>query len=325
MAGNRLTQTNVSNTSTTVTTSTYDALNRLLTSTKAGVGTTYTYDLNGNQATQVAGTIMHTFTWDVHNRLLNVMQGANSLVATYDYRTRRETTAVNGAGARFFRYDQSVSFHELLGGALQVEFLRGPDMGGGIGFILYSDRTMVGGLVETFAYNPAIGSTVALTNSTGATVDSDRYDAFGNIVGAAVGTSLNNRQANTKERNTIGALVIDNHGFRYYNLVTGRYICRDPIGYADGLNNYLYVKNNPVNHIDPLGLINPFAALAAGLGIGEVIAPLVAPAVYSLLAVTGIVAAGAVIDEVPAGGIAFPEWWVQSKPPVNTHQSTVPT
>jgi len=39
---------------------------------------------------------------------------------------------------------------------------------------------------------------------------------------------------------------------RYYNPVTGRYLSRDPIGYRDGLNNYIYVHNNPINHIDPL-------------------------------------------------------------------------
>jgi hypothetical protein len=43
-------------------------------------------------------------------------------------------------------------------------------------------------------------------------------------------------------------------GVRYYNAVTGRYINRDPGGYADGLNPYLYVHNNPINRIDPLGL-----------------------------------------------------------------------
>jgi len=43
-------------------------------------------------------------------------------------------------------------------------------------------------------------------------------------------------------------------GFRYYNPVTGRYISRDPAGYPNGLNNYLYVNNNPINRIDPHGL-----------------------------------------------------------------------
>ena len=44
------------------------------------------------------------------------------------------------------------------------------------------------------------------------------------------------------------------HGFRYYDPEIGRYLTRDPAGYADGLNVYLYVHNNPINFIDPLGL-----------------------------------------------------------------------
>jgi uncharacterized protein RhaS with RHS repeats len=43
-------------------------------------------------------------------------------------------------------------------------------------------------------------------------------------------------------------------GLRYYNPQTGRYISRDPAGFPNGLNNYLYVNDNPINRIDPLGL-----------------------------------------------------------------------
>ena len=42
--------------------------------------------------------------------------------------------------------------------------------------------------------------------------------------------------------------------FRYYDPAIGRYISRDPIGYGDGPNVYLYVHNNPINRIDPVGL-----------------------------------------------------------------------
>ncbi len=41
---------------------------------------------------------------------------------------------------------------------------------------------------------------------------------------------------------------------RYYDAETGRFISRDPIGYADDVNLYGYVGNSPVNYVDPLGL-----------------------------------------------------------------------
>ena len=42
---------------------------------------------------------------------------------------------------------------------------------------------------------------------------------------------------------------------RYYSPKTGRFTTIDPIGLAGGLNNYQYVPN-PINWVDPLGLIN---------------------------------------------------------------------
>ena len=41
--------------------------------------------------------------------------------------------------------------------------------------------------------------------------------------------------------------------YRYYDPRVGRFICKDPIGYADGLNLFAYAPN-PVGWVDPLGL-----------------------------------------------------------------------
>jgi RHS repeat-associated protein len=40
--------------------------------------------------------------------------------------------------------------------------------------------------------------------------------------------------------------------FRWYNGFTRRWISRDPIGEAGGMNLYGYVGGNPLNRVDPL-------------------------------------------------------------------------
>ena len=67
-----------------------------------------------------------------------------------------------------------------------------------------------------------------------------------------LGGSANDLLFSTKERDF--SIGLDNHGFRYYDPLLGKYLTRDPSGYPDGPNNYLYVNNNPINSIDPFGL-----------------------------------------------------------------------
>jgi len=42
---------------------------------------------------------------------------------------------------------------------------------------------------------------------------------------------------------------------RYYDPSAGRYISSDPMGLKAGMNTFAYVTNDPVNNIDPLGLL----------------------------------------------------------------------
>jgi RHS repeat-associated protein len=46
--------------------------------------------------------------------------------------------------------------------------------------------------------------------------------------------------------------------FRAYDARLGRWLSRDPLGFADGPNVYAYVLNNPVNFWDSLGLFHAY-------------------------------------------------------------------
>ena len=46
------------------------------------------------------------------------------------------------------------------------------------------------------------------------------------------------------------------YGYRFYAPEAGRWLTRDPLGEAGGLNLYAFTGNNPVNWIDPWGLIS---------------------------------------------------------------------
>ncbi len=52
--------------------------------------------------------------------------------------------------------------------------------------------------------------------------------------------------------------------FRLYNPATGRWASQDPIGEEGGINLYGFVGNNPVNLVDPLGLVEWWNAWIPG-------------------------------------------------------------
>lgn len=240
----------------------YDDLNRLLSSRRVSTDsaappeeTGYSHDINGNRQTKTVGGVTAHYTWDVNDRLVAVdRNGRQVFAASYDYRTRRlsksERQEDGSLKTTVFRYDQGDSFQEFEGEAKKVEFVRGSGMGGGIGSILYSERAQIDGGVEYFHFN-AVGHTVATSNASGTVQSSNLYEAYGGIV-LSTGSSENNRLANTKERDF--SIGLDNHGFRYFDPEVGRYVNPDPLGYKDGPNTYLFTNNNPINHVDPLGL-----------------------------------------------------------------------
>ena len=80
------------------------------------------------------------------------------------------------------------------------------------------------------------------------------YDTFGNMYtdSGSVAADYVSYTAREAERD----LGIYYYRARYYDPLTGRFMARDPLGFAAGdVNLYRYVGNNPVSFRDPLGLV----------------------------------------------------------------------
>jgi RHS repeat-associated protein len=89
--------------------------------------------------------------------------------------------------------------------------------------------------------------------------------------------------------------------FRYYDPIIGRYISRDPIGVAGGLNLYAYVGNDPINRADPQGLFwGTVGLVLAAVAVAVVV---LAPAEIAVGAVLAGIAVAAVVGALIGGAI----------------------
>lgn len=99
------------------------------------------------------------------------------------------------------------------------------------------------------------GSTRQLTDADGAVTDTATYSAFGETV-ASSGTTENPFGYNGNV-GYYASPTADDHYVRervYVNQL-GRWLSTDPMDFTDGINWYSYVANNPVDHVDPSGLL----------------------------------------------------------------------
>lgn len=119
-----------------------------------------------------------------------------------------------------------------------------------------------------FYHTDGLGSIVSLTDIRSKVVQSYEYTSFGEL--KKYGGKVKNSFTFTgREWDKETGLYF--YRARYYDPETGRFITKDPIGFAGGdVNLYGYVSNNPVNFVDPWGL-NPSATTWAGVGIGTML------------------------------------------------------
>ncbi|MDD5160802.1 MAG: peptidoglycan DD-metalloendopeptidase family protein [Sulfuricurvum sp.] len=107
-------------------------------------------------------------------------------------------------------------------------------------------------------------SILSLTNKEGKSIESYSYDAFGNITQHTKTLETYNPYGYTGREADTDDLYY--YRARYYDPTIGRFITPDPIGFAGGDTNfYRYVGNDPVNFVDPSGLLANMAGALAQL------------------------------------------------------------
>jgi len=97
----------------------------------------------------------------------------------------------------------------------------------------------------------ALGSVVALSDSSGDTVQTYEYSIYGQV--AVEDPNHPNPYMFAGRRFDIEIGLYYNRA-RYYNPFIGRFLQADPIGYRGGMNLYTYCMNRPTQLVDPSGL-----------------------------------------------------------------------
>ncbi|MGB4100551.1 MAG: RHS repeat-associated core domain-containing protein [Alphaproteobacteria bacterium] len=219
---------------------TYNANNQLATS-----GTkTYAYDANGNT---LSGDGAKTYKWDAENRLIEINyvgQAPKKTQFTYDAMNRRiVTTETPQTGS-------ATVTRNLWCGDAVCQTRTAADVVTRRHYTEGEQNVTTG---QKLVYRQdQLGSVRDVTDATtGALVAAYDYSPYGSITRTWGTANTDYRYAGLFYHPTSGLNLAT---YRAMDGTTGRFINRDPIREAGGINLYGYVSSNPINKIDPLGL-----------------------------------------------------------------------
>ncbi|MBN1930451.1 MAG: PASTA domain-containing protein, partial [Desulfobacterales bacterium] len=226
----------------------YDSNDRLLSEGPVN----YDYDANGNVIKKTQGTDITTYEYDFSNRLIQSTDFAGETTAyVYDFDGNRIKKQDNSSEVNYLvdicsNCGLSQVLEERDGsGTLETLYVYGND--------LLSQNH--GGVVSYYHYD-GLGSTRALTSDSEEVTDTYTFDAYGKLNSSSGITQNNYLFAGEQFDPNVGLYYLR---ARYYDQNTGRFFSMDPV-MGDpqtpiSLHRYLYANDNPVNFVDPTGMM----------------------------------------------------------------------
>jgi RHS repeat-associated protein len=196
-------------------------------------------------------------TYDQENRLIRVTTAnGNRSEFSYDGMSRRVETREYQANSLMlttrYVYDGVLPLAELNGSNVTTRTItRGTDLSGSM-----QGAGGIGGILATngneYSYD-GNGNVRDIISASGLNVAHYEYDPFGNKTVSSGSYSSQPYQWSSKEFHAPSGMVY--YLYRFYSPQLGRWINRDPIEEAGGINLYGFVGNNGVSGIDPLGYV----------------------------------------------------------------------
>ena len=206
----------------------------------------YWYDANGNMTTRVIGGSTYNLIYNTENHLTGV-SGAATASFIYDGDGNRVKGTVSGTTTvyigNYFEWTSAGNTKYYYHGATRLAMQRSGYASGNGVFFLLGDH---------------LGSTSLTTDSAGGNPTELRYKPWGEIRFSSGTTQTTFRYTGQRQEAALGgADGLYYYGARWYDSALGRFTSADTIVPSPGnpmaWDRYAYVRNNPVNRIDPSG------------------------------------------------------------------------
>ena len=213
---------------------------------------TFTSDDDGNiiTRTDTTSSVITTYSWTDFNRLASISTSDNS-------KKQEHTFAPNGFRRKKKDKNNVETTEYAAGLATAVSKAQGGEtysylMGSGIvGFERESDGAMYYFLTD------ALSTVRDIINSSGTAISGYEFSEYGGKISPA------NTSGVESDKTYVGGMSVQDEvsetglmmmGHRFYAPTLGRFLSRDPIGHAGGLNLYEYANNSPTTFTDAAGL-----------------------------------------------------------------------
>lgn len=247
----------------------HNELNQLLSETNPGRNFQYDGDGNLVEAYTPDGNLF-TANYDAENRLASVefTDSDSSLVKkVYSYRWDDFLGRIRVYKDNYLTSDtrivrgESLALQDRSGNnSILREYVWGQNLGGGIGGLL---NLFVEDFADYHYFYDGKGNVTTLLDGFQNPGASYSYNTFGRLM-QKTGTDQP-FQFSTKRYDPDTGLSY--YGYRFYSPVAERWMNRDPLGEAGGINLYQFVGSDPVNWIDPNGLTVSSTAGKVGTAI----------------------------------------------------------